>query len=137
MRVIVTGSRDWIDRVTVNQQLSMLNWHAEGSLVVVHGCADGADRIAEQWVHATRSRGFLGVTEEAHPARWNEFKLSAGPMRNAEMVNAGADLVLAFLNRCKKPTCTRTGIHGSHGAMNCVQLARAAGIKVQVYQGDM
>jgi len=49
------------------------------------------------------------------------------------MVDAGADLVLAFLALCDRPGCRRKVAHGSHGASGCVDLARRAGIGVRPF----
>src|SRR5574343_730407 len=71
-------------------------------------------------------RGARDVAEVAHGR-------SAGPVRNRVMVDAGADLVLAFLALCDRPACRGRRAHGSHGASGCVDLARRAGIEVRVF----
>jgi ribA/ribD-fused uncharacterized protein len=102
------------------------------SLTVVHGHAPrGADRHAHAWCERHPE-----VTEERHPADWDTGK-GAGHARNAHMVRLGADGVVAFLEPCEAPgLCQPHGSeplplgHATHGTWGCVQLARAAGIKV-------
>lgn len=92
MRVIVTGSRHWTDRKAIRGELEKLPSDA----IVVHGGAKGADSIAGE-VAAE-----LGLQVEVFPANWREFAKSAGPIRNQEMLDKGADLVLAFPSRNRR-----------------------------------
>jgi SLOG family YspA-like protein len=120
MRVLVTGSRDWIDRSAIERALK--DFGPEGWFTVVHGhCPTGADAIAD---HVARS---WGCEVERHPADWSKGR-KAGPARNAAMVALGADLCLAFIGPCTSPRCNRPEPHDSHGATGCADLAEAAGI---------
>lgn len=47
------------------------------------------------------------------------------------MVELGADIVLAFQKTCQK--CPDAD-HGSHGTQHTIDLARAAGLRVEIYQ---
>lgn len=89
-------------------------------LTVVHGNAPGADGIANQWA-IERNTGGYEVEPEAHPAQWTKHGRRAGPLRNQEMVDAGADLVLAFIK------------DNSPGASHLVREARTAGIPVEEF----
>jgi hypothetical protein len=110
MRVIVTGSRDWCDRHLMRAVLSQL---PNGS-TIVHGAYKGADAIADELARE------LGHTPEPQAAKWKELGPKAGPLRNQEMVDSGADLVLAFpLGRSK-------------GTWDCVDRAKRAGIRVEM-----
>lgn len=117
-RVLVTGSRDWSDAVVLSWALTRTAIDPETrllrpDLVVVHGdCPTGADAMAQSFCE------FLGVPTERHPADWSKYGRGAGPIRNQEMVDLGADLCLAF------------PLPGSRGTANCMKLARAAGIPV-------
>lgn len=130
-RVLVTGSRSWRDWIVLVAALDHL-LHKHGTICVIHGdCGHGADEMAKKWAAtSTRSRY---VSEERHPADWQRHGKAAGFRRNAEMVSAGANLCLAFIDECRDPKCRRQppGRHGSHGASQCAELAEKAGIEVR------
>jgi hypothetical protein len=113
MRLLVTGSRDWIDAGVIAGVLA--DYYREGAVLVSGACPRGADALAEEYWQA------LGGRVERHPADWSRFGKRAGFRRNAEMVNAGADVCVAFI-RDQSP-----------GASHCAGLARAARIPVEVY----
>lgn len=95
-RIIVTGSRDWDDARTIRLMLARYNGP---NTVLVHGaCATGADAIADQFAQEN------GWTIERHPADWDRWKKSAGPRRNREMAELGADVCLAFNKGDSKET---------------------------------
>lgn len=107
-RVLVTGSRDWTDQHRIEVDLSI--WQDANAVLITGACPTGADRIAEEiWTS-------WGQPIERYPADWKTHGKAAGPLRNAEMVNAGADICLAYIRA------------GSRGASNCADLAIAAGI---------
>lgn len=122
IRILVTGSRTWTDTRTVDDAL-MNAWHdatqvygAGTAIVVVHGaCPRGADSYADAW--ATRQDRQY-VTVEPHPADRKNHGRGAGFRRNAEMVQCGADLCLAFIK------------DGSSGATHTANLAEQHGIQV-------
>jgi glutathione S-transferase len=112
-RVIVTGSRSWRQPEAVHAALAFALGEL-GPLTVVHGgCPTGADAAASAW-----SRRF-GCELEVWPADWERHGKAAGPRRNAAMVAAGADLVLAF------------PLGASSGTRGTMRLAVAAGIPVR------
>ncbi|MEU2724034.1 SLOG family protein [Streptomyces smyrnaeus] len=123
-RVLVTGSRDWPASDVVWSALNNVRDEAlttDRALVVVHGaCPTGADAYARDW--CLTANGFVnGVTEEPHPANWEINGRRAGFIRNAHMVNLGADLCLAFIR------------NGSRGASHTAGLAEAASIPTRRY----
>jgi hypothetical protein len=128
-RVLITGSRTWTDWPLIRVELRNLVMQAQGQeIVVVHGAARGADTIAG----AIARR--MGLTVEEHPVThevWARVGRRAGHVRNAHMVALGADLCLAFLCPCVQEKCNRTEAHPTHGAEQCVKLARDAGIPVR------
>lgn len=112
-RVIVTGSRDWQDWRVVWDALTDLR--LQKPLVVVHGgCPTGADRFADDWCKQT------WTVKQVIKADWSLGR-RAGPIRNREMVDLGADICLAFIR------------NGSRGASGTARLAEAAGIKTVRY----
>lgn len=120
MRVLVTGSRDWTDRQAIEDELDKLYYDFPfRHLTVVHGAARGADTIAAMWAAARGSQ----VSAEAHPAEWERYGRAAGHRRNAEMVALGADICLAF------------PLGESRGTRGCIEMAKKAGIPVEVTEG--
>jgi hypothetical protein len=115
LRILVTGSRVWTDREAIRSALARAGREAGAhpqQVTVVHGGARGADQLAGEV--AAR----FGCTVEIHPADWDAHGRAAGPLRNAAMVNLGADVCLAFIQ------------DGSRGASHCAGLAEQAGIRV-------
>jgi hypothetical protein len=112
VRILVTGSRTWDDGYAIiTALLDCQPPDSRAIPVVIHGNAEGADRLADDLARE------LGWGVEPHPADWKRYGKSAGPRRNAEMVALGADVCLAFIKG------------GSRGAANCADLAEKAGIK--------
>lgn len=141
MRVLVTGSRRWVNPQVVHDAL-LWAWYdavqdgADG-ITVVHGTAQGADTIADEWA---RTHEPFGVKRDPHPADWSgpcgadcqpghrrerrdgsDYCPLAGHRRNQHMVNLGAAIVLAFQQS------------GSTGTADCIRRAESAGIHVQLF----
>lgn len=113
IRVIVTGSRDWDDARTIRLMLARYNGP---NTTLVHGdCPTGADAIAKQFAEEN------GWTIEPHPADWDRWKKSAGPRRNREMAELGADVCLAFHK------------DNSRGTQNMINNCHKNGIPVSEY----
>ena len=109
MRVIVCGGRDFDDRDSAFAALDRL--HAETPItLVVHGGARGADTMAGEWAVAR------SISVEVYAADWQRHRRSAGPKRNQQMADAGADLCVAF--------------PGGKGTADMVRRATAAQITV-------
>lgn len=108
MRVIVTGGRDWTP-VGHNPLYRVLD-ELKPTVLIQGGCPTGADFWARQY--ARDHDLHLGTFY----ADWKKHGRSAGPKRNSEMVNAGADVVVA---------CP-----GGKGTEDCTYKARLAGIRV-------
>lgn len=115
-RLLITGSRYFNDadlmHTAIRDAVSTLRGFGFNHVVLVHGGARGADMLA---AHIGRS---MGLEIEAHPARWDVYGKAAGPVRNREMVELGADLMLAF------------PVGESRGTRGCMQLAREKGCAV-------
>lgn len=136
-RVLITGSRGWTDRDTIDYALaSELDLH--GPLIVVHGGAPGADMLAGRWARwMKRTNPF--VAEEEHAAEWEKvcgptcwqhrrkrksgtaYCPRQGNIRNQLMVDLGADVCLAF------------PMARSIGTWDCMRRARTAGIEIINY----
>jgi hypothetical protein len=119
VRILITGSRDWTNSALIWDTLDLYLQDGE-TLTVVHGNAPGADSIAWLWA-IERANTAHDVEVENHPAQWTKFGRSAGPIRNQEMVDLGADLVLAFIK------------DNSPGASHLVRQARKAGLAVDEF----
>jgi hypothetical protein len=68
----------------------------------------------------------MGIAVEAHSADWDRLGNRAGPIRNGEMVAAGAGLCLA-LHRF---------LANSRGTKDCIRQAIAAGIPAYLIDSD-
>jgi hypothetical protein len=117
-RLLVTGSRDWVDEVVIRDALRGW-WESTGrnpEAVLVSGCCPtGADALAEaMWSHN-------GLRIERHPADWTTHGRAAGPRRNQAMVSSGPDACVAFIR------------NNSRGATGTVAMCRRAGVPVTVY----
>lgn len=119
-RILVTGSRDFSDvglmRRGLNTAVLFVGGGFPENMVLVHGgCPTGADWMAsDMWV----SRN--GVVE-MHAANWDTEGKAAGPIRNQRMVEAGADVCLAF------------PVGASRGTAHCMKTAMKAGIPTFVF----
>ena len=117
----MTGSREWDNYPLMMTTLADWILDDEGlRATLVHGgCPTGADREAASFWRIT------GRPVEPHPANWQRYGKAAGPRRNQEMVDAGADQCIAFFKRGA----------ANRGTADCVARARAAGIPVQEVWG--
>lgn len=137
-RMLITGSRSWkdirpIDQAIYDMAMEAAQWGKD--LVVIHGAASGADKLAQSVVTGRRSAGWAHLHEEVHPAPWGvpciercrpghrrwrstggDYCPAAGRYRNELMVGLGADVCFAFIK------------DQSPGATHCAKLAEAAGI---------
>jgi hypothetical protein len=85
-------------------------------VVLVHGdCPTGVDEWINTWGDEAAD-----IFVEAHPADWSKHGGWAGPIRNKDMVDAGADICLAFPKG------------ESRGTRGCTKLAEKAGIATLV-----
>lgn len=142
-RILVTGSRNHRDRRLVFTMLDRVTaalcpHEQPGRIVLVHGDAPGADRLALTWAR------LRGVRTEGHPADWygpcradqcaprhrrrdrhgRTYCPAEGGYRNQAMVDLGARGCLAF------------PMTGSVGTWDCVRRARTAGIPTEVVDTD-
>jgi len=118
-RILVTGSRTWTDRDTIERAFRDPRFELVEPVTLVSGaCPFGADYLAEEIALA------LGWRVELHPAAWRRHGRRAGYLRNAKMVELGADVCIAFIK------------NNSPGATMTANLAEKAGIPVIRYRED-
>ena len=116
-RLLVTGSRDWRNNATIHHALDLILLVPNDPPILVHGDANGVDTVAASYWAS------FGFPVEPHPADWKRFgRKRAGVIRNAQMVQAGADQCLAFIRNY------------SLGATHCSQLALKAHIPTIIYR---
>lgn len=121
-RLLITGSRNWTDAVQMSEVLRDV-WknvfESNPETILVHGAARGADLMAKAiWEKR-------GLPTEAHPADWKKNGKSAGIKRNCDMVDLGADYLIAFL----RPE--------SKGARHCLMIAQMRDIpELVVWEND-
>ena len=119
MRILVTGSRDWKNAEAIERAFQIIErdladaGRLKEPVIIVHGGARGADTLAGPIALEV----FGAIKVEAYKADWDTYGKAAGFMRNAEMVQRGADVCLAFIK------------NNSRGATHCAQLAEEAGIR--------
>lgn len=116
-RIIVFGSRDYDEYDEVYRQLDDAEWLLNAvSQVIVHGaCPTGADALAARIANEGGR-----WTHEPHPADWAKHGRAAGPIRNQEMVDAGADMALGFI------------LNESRGSLDMLARLRKARIETRV-----
>ena len=115
-RVLVCGGRTYVDRARLFTVLGEIIGYAghpdSPRLVVIHGGAAGADKLAGDFAD------YAGHRVEVYKADWEKHGKSAGPIRNQQMLDEGKpDLVIAF--------------PGGAGTADMVRRARKAGIRVR------
>jgi hypothetical protein len=119
--VLVCGSRTYTDDATIRTQLAGL----PPNTLVVHGCARGADSVAEQLV-AELSMAGQQIAAIGLPANWDKDGKAAGPIRNQLMLDRFHPHVgLAFHDKKR--------LEDSKGTYDMVQRMRKAAIPVRVF----
>lgn len=132
-RIIVCGCRDWgvvpkdpnaiAQAVSANRERGALvhaisiaveGFSSTDDVTIVNGACSGADTLAGSYADDN------GLGNEKHPADWHGNGRAAGPIRNQEMVDLGANLCIAAWD----------GVSAGTGDMikRCVK----AGIPVQI-----
>jgi hypothetical protein len=100
VRILCVGSQNWDHPESIRYCLDVFLGEARAIyewLVVMHGCEPtGADQIVEEWcLESIRSRRPVRV--ERWPPKYSLFARRAEYLRDDDMVQAGADLCLAFI----------------------------------------
>lgn len=119
-RVIVAGSRAFTNYDLLRDTLDRLLAGKLPDVVVISGCAPGADTLGERYA----AERCLAV--ERHPADWEKHGRAAGPIRNREMAEAagpGGGCVLFWDGK-------------SRGTLNMLGIATNLGLQVRVVYYD-
>lgn len=114
MKVLVCGSRYFDQRGRLFDILDRFR-KLHPTMEVIEGEAPGADTYARQWAEER------GIVVHKFPADWAKYGKAAGPIRNKQMLEAGAEMVIAF-------PMSEMG----RGTGNMVRQAQAAKIPVQI-----
>lgn len=116
-RILITGSRDW-DNEPILWGAMEQEW-VNGCTYIVGDCPTGADHLAyDYWQKMLANSSFL----EKYYAKWFQHGRAAGPLRNQEMVDTGADICLAFRK------------NNSRGTRDCIIRAEAADIPIRLWE---
>lgn len=92
-RVTIAGCRDYNNYDEAKQYIDfcLSNIRKENNIIIVSGCATGADAIGERYA---KENGFI---VEKYPADWQKYRKSAGPRRNKSMTKV-SDYIICFWN---------------------------------------
>jgi hypothetical protein len=127
MRVVVCGSRDFDDwELFAGVMNGMRAWHHWPSdTVILEGACPygGADKMAEMWA-AQWEHGHEAFPPAIRPG-WSKPTSYEFLARNRAMIDSGADLCVAFVN---KP------LEKSRGTAYTVDYARKQGVKTIVVE---
>ena len=98
-RVVIAGCRNYNNYNEAKDfiDLCLVNICRENDIVIVSGCASGADALGERY---GKENGF---EIERYPADWDTHGKSAGPKRNKQMAEVG-DYVICFWDEKSKGT---------------------------------
>lgn len=111
MRVLVCGGRNFRSPAQVYRFLDDFHAATPIDALIQGGCPTGADRFAKEWARKTP-----GIERYERKADWAQHGPSAGPKRNARMLEWKPDVVIAFA--------------GGRGTADMVRRAKAAGVRV-------
>lgn len=93
MKILVCGGRDFNDYKLMDKVLCLI-WLPH--YVLIHGCAKGADTLAEEWMKRQYPVFWTDVVMR-FPPDWKRWGLQAGPIRNQQMIDEGKpDFGVAF-----------------------------------------
>ena len=122
MRVLVFGSRTWVDRSALWAELGRL-----GPSTVIEGEARGADTLARQWAQFyRRDVARFPVTRD----EWNMLGKSAGHVRNRRMHRDGKpDKAIGFISG-------KAGSEFSRGSQGMHDICALARTPLRIFRDD-
>ena len=91
LRVVIAGCRYYSNYEEAKEYIDfcLSNIRKESNIVIVSGCASGADAIGERYAEEN------GFEVERYPAEWGKYGKIAGPKRNKKMAEV-SDYVICF-----------------------------------------
>lgn len=113
IKVIIAGGRNFDDFNKLCQVCDEF-LQDQNKVEIVSGTCKGADALGEKYASER------DYPIKQFPADWRRYGKSAGLKRNAEMANY-ADMLIAFWDAKSK------------GTKNMIDLAKQAGLKVEVF----
>ncbi len=98
-RVVIAGCRDYNNYNEAKEFIDFCisNIRKQNIIVIVSGCASGADAIGERYARENK------FSVEKYPANWEKHGKSAGPLRNKKMAEI-CDFVICFWDKRSKGT---------------------------------
>jgi len=98
-KVVIAGCRDYnnYEEAKLYIDFCLSDIRKENNIVIVSGCASGADAIGERYAEEN------GFKVEKYPADWKSYGISAGPRRNKQMAEI-SDYVICFWDEKSKGT---------------------------------
>lgn len=98
-KVVIAGCRNYdnYDEAKVYIDFCISNIRKENDIIILSGCASGADAIGERYAKEN------GFKVERYPADWETYGRSAGPRRNKQMAEV-CDFVICFWDEKSKGT---------------------------------
>lgn len=102
IKLLVTGGRNFNEPESVRvafEEFSRL--HSKPAVLIVGDCPTGLDYHARKYAREN------GIAVVEFMANWSKYKASAGPRRNAEMVNAKPDYAIIFPGGRGTSDCAR------------------------------
>lgn len=98
-KIVIAGCRDYIsyEEAKLYIDFCLSDIRKENNIVIVSGCARGADAIGERYAKEN------GFKVEKYPADWERYGRSAGPRRNKQMAEV-CDYVICFWDGKSKGT---------------------------------
>ena len=119
MKVIIAGSRGVLDfdEIKIAMLLFLMENGIETSDVseIVSGACYGADKLGELWAQRK------DIPVKLFPAKWKEYGMKAGPIRNAVMANYADALVAVWDGK-------------SRGTKNMISEAKKKGLVIYIYE---
>lgn len=115
LKVVIAGCRDYSNYDEAKEYIDfcLKNIRSENKIVIISGCASGADALGERYALEN------GFEIEKFPAEWEKYGRSAGPIRNGKMAET-ADYVICFWDG------------KSRGTRNMIESAKKHGKEIKI-----